>query len=131
MQANHLQAIVDSMSAQWQRDRAETQMTLGALIETLQAMPQDKLIFGLTHAHSYRGYYSDLAFSRDKDRRSVADTLQMAREAMGREFTGYKGGEFLMGERTPLWFASYGSTGDKIIALDAETGEFTFAPDSD
>lgn len=31
----NLQALVDEMNAQWQRERAETQMTLGKLISSL------------------------------------------------------------------------------------------------
>ena len=59
----NIQALFDGLSAEWQRERAETQMTLGQLIEILESMPADTEIRGLNCPHSYRGYYSDLAVS--------------------------------------------------------------------
>lgn len=35
----NMQAMVNGLSAQRQRERAETQMTLGKLIDELEAMP--------------------------------------------------------------------------------------------
>ena len=35
----NIQSLFDDMSANWQRERAETQMTLGKLIAALEAMP--------------------------------------------------------------------------------------------
>lgn len=58
----NIQALFDGLSAEWQRERAETQMTLGQLIEILESMPADTEIRGLNCPHSYRGYYYDLAF---------------------------------------------------------------------
>jgi hypothetical protein len=48
---------------------------------------------------------------------------------MGREFIGYKGGEFLMGENTPVWISSYGNCGDRLLELRAE-GEILIGADS-
>lgn len=123
-----LQALVDGMSAQWQRERAETQMTLGKLIAALEAMAPADMVANLNHAHSYRGYYSDLAFERDDGLRGAGALLEECRAAMGRVFVGYKGGNFVMGELTPVWVADYGSCGDKLMALRAG-GEIETAPD--
>jgi len=113
----NLQALMDGMSAQWQRERAETQMTLGELIEALEAMPADAQVANLRDAHSYRGYYIDLAFVRNDDTRPAAELLAECKAAMGQVFMGYKGGDFVMGARTPVWCAHYGSCGEKLIAL--------------
>jgi hypothetical protein len=43
-------------------------------------------------------------------------------------FTGYKGGDFVMGALTPLWLASYGSCGRKLMAVHAG-GELETAED--
>lgn len=116
-----LQAIMDGMSAQWQRERADTQMTLGALIALLDTLPASDVVVGLGSLMSYRGYYCDLAFEPNDVPRPVADLLKECRDAMGREFTGYKGGEFLMGERTPLWVAGYGESGaPRLMGVGAE-----------
>lgn len=42
----NIQALFDGLSAEWQRERAETQMTLGKLIEILESMPADTEIRG-------------------------------------------------------------------------------------
>ncbi len=114
-----LQDLVDGMSARMQQERAETQMTLGKLIEVLEVMPNAE-VPNLEAAHSYRGYYSDLAFERGVGTRPAADILAECRGAMGRAFTGYKGGDFVMGELTPVWIAAYGSCGEKLTGLDQD-----------
>lgn len=114
-----LQALVDGMSAQWQRERAATQMTLGKMIAALEAMPPDTFIDGIGTPHSYRGYYSDLAFESLPNKTRVVDALAMCRGAMGQVFEGYKGGDFVMGALTPLWVADYGSCGQKIMGINA------------
>jgi len=112
-----LQAMVDGMIAQWQRERAKTQMTLGKMIGALEAMPEAMEIDGLGELYSYRGYYSDLAFEPIEGKRLVSDLLAQCWAAMGKVFTGYKGGEFVMGALTPLWLAYYGDCGKKIMAI--------------
>lgn len=122
---------LDGMSAQWQRERAETQMTLGKLIEALEAMPADAQVVNLRDAHSYRGYYCDLAFGlSDDDTRPATELLVECKAAMGRVFVGYKGGDFVMGALTPMWVAHYGCTGKKLMALNAD-GTIETADDDD
>ena len=123
----NIQALMDGVSAQWQRERAETQMTLGKLIATLEAMPADAEVANLRGAHSYRGYYSDLAFKRNDGTRPAAELLAECKAAMGQVFCGYKGGDYVMGALTPVWLASYGCCGPKLMTLhaggDIETAE--------
>jgi len=56
--------------------------------------------------------------------------LWLTGSAMGQVFNGYKGGDFVMGALTPVWIASYGRLGRKIIALSddgkLETSEDEF-----
>ena len=123
----NLQAMMDGMSAQLQRERAETQMTLGKLIAALEAMPEGADIANLNSAHSYRGYYSDLAFEQREGTRPATDLLAECRAAMGQVFCGYKGGDFVMGALTPVWVSNYGCCGLKLMALhvggEMETAE--------
>jgi hypothetical protein len=122
-----LQALVDGVSMQWQRERAETQMTLGKLIAELESMAPTDMVANLINAHSYRGYYSDLAFERGEGMREVCGLLADCKDAMGQVFEGYKGGDFVMGALTPLWIANYGRGGQKLMALrvggEVETAE--------
>lgn len=113
-----LQAMVDGMSAAWQKGRAQSQMTLGGLIEALGQLPKGSTISGFGHPQSYRGYYCDLSFTPESREEPVADLLSRCRESMGQTFTGYKGGEYVMGESTPVWIAEYGSCGRKLMSLN-------------
>jgi hypothetical protein len=111
-----------------QHGRAATQLTLGALIATLEKMPADAQVANLRDADSYRGYYSDLYFESHDGTRPAAELLAECKAAMGQVFTGYKGGDFVMGALTPLWVASYGSCGQKLMAVHAG-GEMETAED--
>ncbi len=124
---NNMQALVDGMSAEWQRERAASQMTLGSLIDRLEAMPPETMIDGIMGPHSYRGYYSDLAF-KGGDKMTVRDALALCRSAMGEVFEGYKGGDYQMGRNTPIWLANYGDCGKKIMAI-REDGTLELAAD--
>lgn len=115
---NPLQAMVDGMSAAWQKGRSKTQMTLGGLIKALEAIDPEQQIVGLGEPISYRGYYSDLSFEPDGGVTTVAQALKDAGACMGRVFEGYKGGDFQMGEMTPIWSAFYSSSGPRIMGLN-------------
>jgi hypothetical protein len=116
---NRLQAMTDGLSLQWQKERAETQLTLGTLIDKLKVMDPNEPVPMLYAPHSYRGYYIDLAFEWNQNVTQPASTLlELCKSCMGEIFDGYKGGEFQMGRNTPLWAASWGAIGDKIIDLN-------------
>lgn len=120
-----LQAMMDGMSAGWQRERAESQMTLGGLIEALKALPPDTPVRGFGEPHSYRGYYSDLSFEPTQTEEPAVSLLMRARACMGMVFTGYKGGDFQMGERTPLFMAPYGGCGPRLMSLNTGSSPVT------
>lgn len=122
-----IQAMVDGWSAQMMRERADTQMTLGDLIACVEKLPVTQMIHGLHKPHSYRGYYSDLAFEAG-DKRPAGETLAMLRECMGKQFSGYKGGDYHMHAGTPCWQAEYGCCGMRIVGFKSG-GEFALADD--
>lgn len=130
MSDESMQALVDSMSAQWQRERAKTQMTLGDMIVMLEALPQDTEIKGLGELNSYRGHYCDLAFEPSAESETAASLLTRCTGAIGKVFYGYKGGEYMMGSLTPLWLANYGCCGDKIVAITL-VGTIQTRPDAE
>jgi hypothetical protein len=123
-----LQALFDGMCKHRQRERAASQMTLGKLINRLEGMPKGQKIKGLGELDSYRGYYEDLAFEPADTEKTVEQLLSECRAAMGKVFTGYKGGEYMMGELTPLWVADYGCSGKKLIAIN-DDGSLKLAED--
>ncbi len=116
-----MQALVNGMNAAWQGERSKTQLTLGALIDALEAMPPDATVANLADPMSYRGYYCDLAFARSDGTRPATDLLRDCRAAMGEVFEGYKGGDYTMGARTPLWVSDYGTaSGLRLMAVRAD-----------
>ena len=125
---NNMQALVDGMNANHQRERAKTQMTLGKMIKVLEAMPGTAEVKGIGELDSYRGYYIDLAFEPEQGVKKASVLLAACRAAMGKVFEGYKGGEFVMGELTPLWLAGYGECGQKILGI-SEDGKILTADD--
>jgi hypothetical protein len=113
----NIQALIDGMNLRSKQERAASQMTLGRLIELLSNADFSKGVPNLRNPHSYRGYYSDLAFELREGRRPVYGLLEDCRNSMGKTFEGYKGGDYDMGAQTPVWVANYGSCGLKLISI--------------
>jgi hypothetical protein len=126
----NMQALIDGLGSQWQRERSATQMTLGALIAALEAMPEGAMVANLADEHSYRGYYDDLAFEHFDGLRPTVELLADCRTAMGKVYQGYKGGDFRMHAMTPVWVASYGCCGQKIMRLGVD-GDIELADDDE
>jgi len=119
-----LQQMMDAMSDALKTQRADYQLTLNDAIIKLTGLNTDLPVifdfdnnYGPSSPDSYRGYYSDLAFEPVSQTVPVSQFMAMCQEALGKTFTGYKGGDFLMDKNTPLWCASYGNTGPAIIDL--------------
>ena len=98
------------------------QMTLGELISALERKDEAKHVyfdfvyFAPDGVSSYRGDYSQLAITySDGGAMLVGDFLSILREANGKEFTGYKGGQYLMHSNTPLWVANNGEAGRTAV----------------
>lgn len=97
-------------------------MTLGELINTLKSFPKDYLVVikpydlipqGFT---SYRGYYDELALEYDIEGHcTVEELLKVAKKVVGKELMGYKGGEFVMTNNTPIWISNYGNTSNMLL----------------
>ncbi len=107
--------------------RANYHLTLGKAINKLSALDANMpIVFDSGESpgepHSYRGYYSDLSLAPDNKPRAVKDVLADLKSANGATFTGYKGGDFPMGDNTPLWAARHGCTGPAIMSVQVVDG---------
>ena len=121
-----MQNLIDDLSRGWRAERSLRQMTLGKFIVLLEQINTDEEITGLGELDSYRGYYCDLAFSPKLEIRTIGEVLGNCRNALGGTYTGYKGGDFVMNEHTPLWISPYGSsTGKMLVGLDISTNPVT------
>jgi len=110
-----MQALVDSISKAGELERSHYHLTLQKLINKLSESAASKeVVFdvgGYPHnPDSYRGYYSDLAFSNNDTAITAGEFLDVATACLGKTFYGYKGGDFVMRGDTPLWMAEYGTT---------------------
>lgn len=126
-----LQSLLDGIKGDWQRERAETQMTLGKMISRLKEMHSFARVDGLEGPHSYRGYYEDLAFQPTGSFMRVEELLDLCRSAMGKAYEGYKGGTYVMGEHTPVWVAYYGHSGKRIMAINSKNGSIETAKEEE
>lgn len=125
-----LQSYMDAMSSDWMLKRISTGMTLGSLIIRLYELPADMSIQSLINPHSYRGYYSDLAFEFESDKTQVVcEFLLACKNIIGKEFQGYKGGDYLMSYYTPVWIADYGNTGERLMTI-TDDGKIITAPEN-
>lgn len=120
-----LQKMVDALSAYGRNERSNYHLTLGKAIERLskfeltESIRFDYLDAYPGNPHSYRGYYSDLAFEPCKttENSKLQGFLASLSHSRNREFIGWKGGEFVMAEDTPLWVADKGDCGRAIMDI--------------
>ena len=113
---------------------SDEQWTLGMLIDALEKRPADQDVrfdFGYmvpANVSSYRGYYEDLAISfahcNERENNSVGRTLEGLRAAVGKVFTGYKGGNYRADRDTALWVANYGESGGTAVVGVAEECDY-------
>jgi hypothetical protein len=108
-------------------------ISLRGLIELLEARPKDQTVrfdfggFAPKGIDSYRGYYDHLAIGYAEpeppwEDPKVGSVLAMLREANGKTYEGYKGGDFRMDLDTPVWVANWShSPGTTIIGV---TGDY-------
>ena len=128
---NKLQELVNKMCVYNQKMRSKNMFTLGNLIDELGKYPKNwKVLIEPFHLvplsfHSYRGYYHDLCLTystREEslgEEMSVGKLLDMCNATNGKEFYGYKGGEFLMNRKTPIWVSDNDySTGMAIAKVE-------------
>ena len=117
--------LVDTVMKQTKKEsqqrRKGTQWTLGELIDALESLGgvDDDcdifLDFGPTPMclGSWRGSYDELSLEwtqewKWEERMQFPKFLQELKSAVGRTFTGYKGGDYRMDRDTPVWVSRYG-----------------------
>lgn len=101
-------------------------MILLDIITKLQAANPNLVVpMGFARPHSYRGDYSQLAFEPQQNV-TVAEMLASAKEADGKKYSGYKGGNYLMDGNVTVYLALYGDCGEPIsaILLDYMVGNY-------
>jgi hypothetical protein len=108
--------------------RSDYHLTLGQLINVLNNAPTEAPVEWLDggspgRERSYRGYYDDLALDPAGEPITAFDLLKRLRAALGETYEGYKGGDYVMDDKTPMWRAGYGDLGDAIVAANVVGGK--------
>lgn len=76
-----------------------------------------------TSIDSYRGYYDELAIGfkiagyegNSEVATSADEFLKLLKGAIGNTFTGWKGGDFMMTEDTPIWVDNPGNASSTAV----------------
>lgn len=95
-------------------------LTLGELIERLEALG-DATVYTLdTQIHSYRGYYDRPAIEPTRATYLASELAKSYKEQIGQIRHGWKGGEYPISDSQPVYYAVEGSTGPNIVALEPD-----------
>lgn len=94
-------------------------LSLSQLIASLREEPDPSRLVkvGFRHPHSYRGYYTDVAFEIARNV-TVGEMLAAAQSALGSTYQGWKGGDYVMREHTDTWLVTAeGDCGESLGAV--------------
>lgn len=131
-------SLQEQINAIAEKSRKETlskssQLTLGELILKLEPIVKKnkgKKIEDLpdvyfdfcrmfpTTTMSWRGSYKEVCLdftdgrSENKSPLNIRDFFKLIKNTIGKEFEGYKGGEYVMDKHTPVWIDNYGRSTD-------------------
>lgn len=94
--------------------KSAKEYNLGTFIKDLEKLDGDKEIIIEDGVYpscfcSWRGSYCELSLDFDRTPILVRELLEKAKDANGKTFIGYKGGEFLMDFFVPIHIAAYGN----------------------
>lgn len=116
-----LQTILQNAVAAKRAEEMKTsaQLTLGELILKMEGKsPEKPVVFDdgehfPTSLSSWRGSYCELAIEYNEydteKPMNAGDFAEKLKGALGKTYTGYKGGDFTMGKTTPVWVANHGN----------------------
>lgn len=102
---------------------SDGQMTLGQMISRYEELGET-MVENPGKAMSARAVYAHVGFDytwrEDDEPGEITGTqaAQKARDVVGKTFEGYKGGNFMMDERCPVWIAQWGTSGWPLLAID-------------
>lgn len=137
MNQEQLQAYLDTATKKMREASFadSPQLTIGEVLSLLKEIPtewgsdkQDVTVeFDFEYAiptglSSWRGSYAELAinfdflgyskFNEKAEAMKLKDFTEMLEQSVGKEYQGWKGGEYVMSLDTPLWVANDGNSGN-------------------
>ena len=117
-----MQKLANALGDAGRQERSGYHLTLGQLIKLFEQVHGDAIVEFDSgghprNAHSYRGYYSDLAFVKSAKQITVKEFESACQKALNKTFEGWKGGDYVMDEKTPLWVSGIGDA-DSVAITD-------------
>ena len=98
-------------------------MRLEELINWLESQDKTAIITdGFGDPHCDRGSYMNLAFD-PVEKTTIGQMLDHAKSALGKTFTGWKGGDFDMHEYTDVLIGEHGVCGEHINSANFKLWE--------
>ncbi len=101
------------------------ELTIGQITNKLLSLEDQNAYLSFDWGGAYpksitssRGYYDELCIEYSgnyEDSIFVKDFVKLCQEAIGKTYTGWKGGEYTMDENTPVWVACSGCTSNTKI----------------
>jgi hypothetical protein len=103
------------------------QLTLGELIGKLENIaytgdePHVCFDFGYFYPAglcSWRGSYNELSIEYSNNMAKepkLTEFISILKDAIGKQFTGWKGGEYIMSEYTPIWVSNEGEACETAV----------------
>ena len=76
----------------------------------------------VTHEFESGNFYNSVSIGKENP--TVAEWIEVLKEAVGKTFTGYKGGDYLMSKNTPVWLAEYGNSSFKLDDKEIDTENY-------
>lgn len=127
-----LQKLFDN-SVQGMRNEAlknSPQWTIGELLVAMENVDHTLPVKFSDGTHpgyltSWRGSYHEIAFTYETEGTppTVKKVLKDLGDSVGKTYEGYKGGDFVMGRRTPVWVAEWGDSRDTgVVGLEVKNG---------
>lgn len=114
-----IQAIIN-LTNEKNKYKSGAEYNIGRLVEDLQKCDQEKQVrincpdsteyVYPCYYSSWRGSYCELGLTFSNSSIKVMQFLEMTKSTIGETFTGYKGGDFLMDEYTPIHIAQEGNS---------------------
>lgn len=112
-------------------ERWKSQLTLGGLVADLKAMdPRAHFPLSLYNPHSYAGYHDEIAFEVGSDTHARVDTLlRLAEHYLQGLVLSCSGKQHATGPNTPVWLATRGHRGLKIMGRNPNNNQYMLETD--
>lgn len=102
--------------------KSHNHLTFGELVTIIGKLPKESPLYASSNSyypvlsiHSYRGYYEDMEFDTGSTPVTVGEFLEMLLSNAGTTIEGYRGGEYIVDDRSYMWVGYEGGTARQAL----------------